>query len=337
MLPGSPQDKAERRNGFLLAIISFGMFMLPTLTTDFDRSILLPYILFPLSAGAGTWFWATRRSRQRRRVFLEKVPESWPRILNEKVVFYQSLDKKEQQRFLKTIQIFLSEKRITGIRTKLDEELKVLVAASAIIPVFGFPHWEYFNLGEVLVLPGTIESHLDNSNRKYFTLGQVRTIRNKNIMLLSRKALEQGFQTRTDRKNVGIHEFAHVIDQADGSMDGIPGLQMPRKYHQRWKELVAVEMNKIRQGKSLLRRYGGTNPIEFFAVATETFFEKPDLLKRQSPELYKMLRHTFRQHTHETLHNDLEALIHPWGKKIHRNTPCPCDSGKKYKDCCLEK
>lgn len=337
MLPGSPQDQAERRNGIVLGIISFALFMLPTMTEEFNPDILLPYMLFPLAAGIFTWFWATRRSRLRHKIFATAVPKNWEPLLSQKVAFYLSLDTNEKVRFKKMIQIFLKEKRITGIGTQIDEELKLLVAASAIIPVFGFPNWEYFNLGEILVLPGTIESHLDNSDRKYFTLGQVRTIRNKNIMLLSRPALEQGFQTQTDKKNVGIHEFAHVIDQADGSMDGIPGLQMPRKYHQRWKELVAVEMNNIRRGRSLFRRYGGTNPVEFFAVVTETFFEKPDLVKKQNPELYSILRNTFRQHTHETLNNDLEAIFHPWGRRIGRNTPCPCGSGEKYKKCCLDK
>ncbi|WP_262712940.1 zinc-dependent peptidase [Hymenobacter radiodurans] len=100
------------------------------------------------------------------------------------------------------------------------------------------------------------------------------------------------------------------------------------------------EIEAIRDGKSDINSYAGTNEAEFFAVVTEYFFEKPEKLQENHPELYQLLSRALRQNPKKRF---LRSAIDPreWLKtlrsrrKFGRNSPCPCGSGKKYKDCHL--
>ena len=87
----------------------------------------------------------------------------------------------------------------------------------------------------------------------------------------------------------------HLIDKLDDSTDGIPERLLEHQYTIPWLTLIHKEMEAINDNHSDIRKYGGTNQAEFFAVASEYFFERPDLLKKKHPELYKMLVECFRQ------------------------------------------
>src|SRR4051812_10372851 len=88
-------------------------------------------------------------ARKKKAEILSPFPETYRAILNEQVTFYQQLDAEKKKDFEKRLQIFLSQVRITGIKTTVEDLDKTLIAASAIIPIFGFPGWEYVNLHEV--------------------------------------------------------------------------------------------------------------------------------------------------------------------------------------------
>ncbi|MDX1548092.1 MAG: zinc-dependent peptidase, partial [Rhodothermales bacterium] len=88
--------------------------------------------------------------------------------------------------------------------------------------------------------------------------------------------------------NVVLHEIAHLFDFDDAYAEGIPSLMDP-KSAEAWSRLVRREMRRVRLGKSLLRRYAATNPAEFFAVAVENFFDRPDALKQRHPHLFDAL------------------------------------------------
>ena len=102
----------------------------------------------------------------------------------------------------------------------------------------------------------------------------------------------------TDARNVVLHEFAHQLDQEDNTADGAPILEHRSRYVT-WarvlsKEYEALQRKKRKRRKSVMNKYGATNPAEFFAVTTETFFEKPKQMKKKHPELYDELRNYYK-------------------------------------------
>ncbi|CAN5899906.1 zinc-dependent peptidase [soil metagenome] len=295
-------------------------------------------IVFAVLAGILFIFfrWATKKQRSRKKVMALEFPATWRKILTDRVGFYHTRKSEEDKhRFEKMIQLFLSEKRITGIDTVVDDLTKVLVAASAIIPIFGFRDWEYRNLGEVLVFPGSIKRYKEEKSEAVSEMiGRVNPFQNDHYVTLSKPALEQGFNDMADRKNVGIHEFAHMLDQADGEIDGTPKAYLPEELVRPWEELMYRKIEKIKQGKSDINPYGATNEAEFFAVATEYFFEKPGQLAEKHPKLYEMLTEIFDQNPKRRFRLNFQELLNPYGKRVARNEPCPCGSGEKYKKCC---
>jgi Mlc titration factor MtfA (ptsG expression regulator) len=134
---------------------------------------------------------------------------------------------------------------------------------------------------------------------------------------------------------VGIHEFAHLIDKADGAMDGVPAT-LDRDLAKPWLDLVHQKMQEIAQGRSDIRPYALENEQEFFAVVSEYFFENPMRLRDKHPKLYAMLEKIFNQDMKSRITSCLREVLFPYGRKIGRNAPCPCGSGNKYKKCCLE-
>jgi hypothetical protein len=215
-------------------------------------------------------------------------------VLNTNIAFYRKLNTTDKTRFEKEVREFLNEVKITGIKIVLSDVDKVLVAASAVIPVFAFPGSKYPNLTEVLVYGDTFnmdfQSEGDNERN---ILGMVGTGYMEGKMILSKPALEEGFSNRTDKRNTAIHEFAHLIDKSDGDTDGIPELLMDKQYVIPWLDLVHTEMEKIKAGDSDIDPYAYTNKSEFFAVAAEYFFERPDLLEEKHPQLFSMMQQIF--------------------------------------------
>lgn len=280
--------------------------------------------------------WATRKTRARKQIIKRDFPIEWRKILEDRVGFYHTLQSEdEKRRFEKMLQLFLSEKRITGIDVEVDDLTKVLVASSAIIPIFGFRDWEYHNLGEVLIFPGSIKKYKNKDNQSVSeVLGRVNPFQNDHYVTLSKPALERGFNDMADRKNVGIHEFAHMLDQADGEIDGTPETYLPDELIEPWRELMYREIKKIENGTSDIDSYGATSEAEFFAVVTEYFFEKPDQLAEKHPKLYTLLTRVFDQNPKKRFRINFKKLLNPYGKRIGRNEACPCGSGKKYKQCC---
>lgn len=284
----------------------------------------------------GNLFWIfTRKHRDRKRLSQTPFPEAWRQLLEEYVAFYRALSPEEKRRFETEIQIFLHETRITGIKTEVDDRTMLLAAAGAEIPVFRFPEWEYPNLGEILIYPDSFTTYFRTEGPGRNVQGMVGTGIMQGVMILSKPALIQGFKNPKDRHNVAIHEFAHLLDAADGDYDGIPKLFLEQPYLAPWLELMGREKERIRKGKSRMNPYALTSPVEFFAVAAEYFFEDPERMKREKPELYDLMMRIFRQDTQALLVDTLRDLVNYTGKKIGRNAPCPCLSGKKYKDCCL--
>lgn len=114
-------------------------------------------------------------------------------------------------------------------------------------------------------------------------------------MLLSRAALTKAFSSQGGAENAALHEFVHLLDKADGAIDGVPESLMPHEYAKPWLQLMHREMHRIREGHSDINPYALANEAEFLAVTSEYFFEKPDKFKSAHPELYAQLSIIFAQ------------------------------------------
>jgi Mlc titration factor MtfA (ptsG expression regulator) len=310
----------------------------------------LPYLLAAavlLALVIAFYRYATADQRRRRAALASPFPAAWRTLLTEHVAFYDGLDAPEKTRFEQAMQLFLARTLLTGIQTEVDDLTRVLTAAAAVIPVFGFPGWEYPTLHEVLIVPDAwqLETKPDQEVQSLqgTLLGSVQGFQTSQYMRLSRAALVQGFADSEDKHNVGVHEFAHLVDEADGQIDGIPGAGLPPALLRPWAEVMQRELAAIRAGHSDIDPYAGTNEAEFFAVVNEYFFERPEKLQEHHPELFDLLTQALHQHPEQTLgaspgHLDPRhwlRQLRTQKKLLGRNSPCPCGSGKKYKECHL--
>jgi len=257
----------------------------------------------------------------------KSFPPEWRIILIENITFYNALTNEEKSWFEFKVQEFLLNCRITGIETQVDIQDELLVASSAVIPIFEFKDWKYSNIYEVLLYPAMFNEKFETAGEGRQILGMVGNGYMEGKMILSKPALKHGFKNETDKKNTAIHEFIHLIDKADGTIDGIPSLLLEKQYTIPWIDLINKKIDEIFEGESDINPYGGTNRAEFFSVVSEYFFERPILLEKNHPELYSLLEQIFNQDMASKSLNKTRV-------KIGRNSSCPCNSGKKFKKCC---
>ncbi|MDQ3035645.1 MAG: zinc-dependent peptidase [Myxococcota bacterium] len=237
------------------------------------------------------YLWSTRRSRRRAQLARTPLSGSMRELLEEKIELYRRMPDEEKARFEKEVKFFLDEQIVTGPRgAALPERLRILVAASAVIIVFGRRGFRYPKLRDVVVYDEAFDDEYEQGHDKNI-LGMVH---GQGPILFSARALEHGFANTKDGLNVGLHEFAHVLDFETGAVDGVPSF-MPWKNVKPWLHVMHDEVKRVETRGSILRQYAATNEAEFFAVATEAFFERPKVLRQKHPELYELLKETFGQ------------------------------------------
>jgi len=224
------------------------------------------------------------------------LPANYKDLLAEHVPYYTRLDENNKTRFEEKIKEFLGYVRIDGIDTTIEDLDKLLVASSAVIPIFGYEKWKYYNLKNVLLYPASFnrDKFLASGYEKN-TLGMIGNGPMQRVMILSKPALHYGFQKEPSKENTGIHEFIHLLDKEDGDVDGLPEALLNRKYNSRWLELVNRNIVTILNGQSDINYYGATNRAEFFAVASEYFFNCPQIFKETHPELFDLMCKIFNQ------------------------------------------
>ncbi|MBU0528381.1 zinc-dependent peptidase, partial [bacterium] len=176
-------------------------------------TILIIFIFF---LSGFIWFNENRTKWRSWKKPNEKFLTDWRKILITKVSYYNNLNTEEKTRFEYKIQEFLQNVRITGISTDVDDTDRLLVAASAIIPIFAFTDWQYVNLSEVLLYPNQFDQDFQTEGGERRILGMVGTSYMNGKMILSKPALHHGFSHESDKENTAIHEFVHLIDKADG-------------------------------------------------------------------------------------------------------------------------
>lgn len=215
-------------------------------------------------------------------------------FLEKEIAFYRSLNKSEKKVFEERIALFLTSVRITEINQDIpDRDTCLWVASSAVITFWGLPFWNYGRLSEVLVYPSRFDDtqELNHNGRvlgKVFHGGLMDT-----TMILSKPDLIHGFKDNKDKVNVGIHEFAHLLDKADGIIDGLPeGMNL--SLEKAWEHICAEEMKEIYSGNSDINKYAGENKAEFFAVLVEYYKEQPTILQKKYPEIHAILDQYFQ-------------------------------------------
>ena len=221
------------------------------------------------------------------------LPDNYKELLNDYVSFYFKLNEGGKKVFEARLQKFLSAIKITGANAEVEDLDLILIGAAAVIPVYYIPDWEYINLREVLVYPGNFNTDYEQHGKERMISGMVGTGGMENVMILTKWELRQGFIHSTSNRNTAIHEFVHLIDKMDGTLDGVPEILLERKYVAQWKQLLETAMQSIRQGTSDIDAYGATSPVECFAVIAEYFFEQPGAFSANHPQLNEMLQQIF--------------------------------------------
>lgn len=243
--------------------------------------------------------WLGWRYWQRKKQEAQPLPVNYPNLLQAHVSYYQSLPNEKKRLFEERVNHFLNSVQIEGIETEVTDVDRVLVASSAVITIFGFDDW-YYPLTNVLLYEGSF-------NKDYQTIGEGRNILGmmgeggalQSTMVLSKTALHEGFDNDQSKGNTGIHEFVHLLDKADGATDGLPEQLLVKDHIKPWLQLIHRNIKEIKDNESDINPYGITNEAEFFAVASEYFFKRPDLLREKHPALFDRLEEIFRQNPAE--------------------------------------
>ena len=222
-------------------------------------------------------------------------PTSYKKILLDYFPFYTKLPRYLQRRLEACIMVFMKEKEFIGRGVEIDETKKVIVAANACLLTIGHDRCEYKHVKSIFLYPEAVFKREKIQNGWIVTeAGQVLLGEawQGGEVVLSWQDVVAGDSNPNDGKNVALHEFAHQLDLQDGAADGTPPL--PWRLYPKWANIMQKEFTKLqtlykKHKKGFLDYYALTNAAEFFAVATEYFFEKPKFLKKHEPELYELL------------------------------------------------
>jgi Mlc titration factor MtfA (ptsG expression regulator) len=223
-----------------------------------------------------------------------QMPSDTKQLLTKNVSFYNKLDDEKKLLFENRIKDFLQHVTITGVGTTVEGIDRILIASGAIIPIFAFTDWRYNNISEVLLYKDTFNVDYKAEGNERNILGMVGDGALNRQMILSQPSVRASFQNSTDGHNTVIHEFVHLIDKADGEVDGIPEYLLSRPYTLPWINRMHETIQEMKENESHdINIYGATNNAEFFAVVSEYFFERADELKTHHPELYQLLEQMF--------------------------------------------
>ena len=227
-------------------------------------------------------------------------PVHWSELLQQHVSFYRALTSADKLKFEQCCTGFLLSTPVEGgVQVEVDDLDRLLVAASAVIPVWGFADWPYLNVAAVFLLPSTFNDRFECGQPDSRISGMVGHGPMRGKMALSKPHLRLGFANDNDKQNVGIHEFVHILDMADGQCDGFPERVREYQYCAPWFEFVRYKIAEVEDGKTNINQYGATNSAEFFAVTSEYFFERPVMLKKKHPKLYQYLSEFYQQNLAE--------------------------------------
>jgi Mlc titration factor MtfA (ptsG expression regulator) len=234
-----------------------------------------------------------------RRIERQPFPSEWQSIVERRLLFYRKLPDEQQQRLQNLIKRFLADHNFVGCASlQITDEIRLTIAAQACLLILNMKGYAYRSLRSILVYPSTFIATREVRD----DLGLVSTSHtallgeswDQGKVVLAWDNVEQGVCNLEDGRNVVLHEFAHQLDSESGAVNGAPLLHTRGAYkswaHVFQKEFEQLNFLKSHHHASLIDQYGASNPAEFFAVATETFFERPKEMATHHEELYRELR-----------------------------------------------
>lgn len=245
------------------------------------------------------------RRLQRRQLLESEFPPEYRALITKNVPLYGTFGLEEQKKLESLVRIFLSEKRfVSAGGLSLTEEMCVAIAARACLLVLRRIELDqalYPELGSVIVYPHTYRAPVQKQEGYVVVEGDELRLGESwqhGTIVLSWHAVEQGAELPHDGHDVVLHEFAHQLDGESGAMNGTPELPSHAHYA-RWartftREFEALQRKVQNHQVTDIDPYGGTNPPEFFAVLSEEFFERPEVLQQMHPELYTELAEYYR-------------------------------------------
>lgn len=249
------------------------------------------------------WF----ANRRRKKLTATQFPLAWEDIIRRNVGHYCMLNDTERAHLRALIQVFIAEKYWEGAGGLIiTDEIRVTISAQACLLLIGLPHNYYQNVETIIVYPSTVvppprrlgffEIALAPVETSHPIIGQA--FQQGPVIIIWDAALQSGRNPESGH-NVIYHEFAHKLDMLDGAADGTPPLRNRAEYRD-WVQTCSREYLRLKRDaedgkKTFLNAYGATNEAEFFAVATEQFFDQPQLMIKNSPDLYRVLKEYYRQ------------------------------------------
>lgn len=247
------------------------------------------------------------KNRRRKKLTAEPFPALWEDIIRKNVAHYRMLDDKERAHLQALVQVFIVEKNWEAAGgLDLTDEIRVTISAQACLLLLGLSHNYYRNVESIIVYPsavvptrnrpGIFENLMVPVGSEQPILGQA-FLRGPVIIIWD--AALSGSRHPERGHNVIYHEFSHKLDMLDGGADGTPPLRSRAEYRE-WVEICSREFDRLRKDthagrRSFLDPYGATNEAEFFAVATEQFFDQPQLMSQRVPDLYRVLQEYYKQ------------------------------------------
>ncbi|MEM9790225.1 MAG: M90 family metallopeptidase [Planctomycetota bacterium] len=242
------------------------------------------------------------KNRRRNRLLATPPPPAWDGWLRDDVAFYPRLTPDDQRHLLDLARVFVAEKYFEGRDgLALTERIELAIAAQACLLLLHLPRHDYYRrVGSIFVYPDTRRTEVHNG-----TLGGLQSsaaiagaASPGGPIVLCYGAVAAGAHHHNDGRNVVLHEFAHALDFNDHVADGTPELATHDQFT-RWVDVMTENYDDLVHARGRSRRvidqYGANNPAEFFACATEAFFEKPRAMQRHLPDLYDLLRDYYHQ------------------------------------------
>lgn len=238
-----------------------------------------------------SWFERRRRDRLCRGPF----PESWARIVETRVRHWRRLPSADRRRLEDAVRIFVAEKSWEGCAgLAVTDEIRVTIAAQACLLALGFEGFFFDDVRSILIYPATFLAEHEGVQED-----RIGEAVEGSTVVLSWDDVESGGGSPDELTNVVFHEFAHVLDMMGGDADGTPVIDDPEQ-RARFDRVIDAEFDRhvedeARDRESVISFYGTTDRSEFFAVATEAFFQYPVELECERAELYRVLAEFYCQ------------------------------------------
>lgn len=271
--------------------------------TEMRCLVAVSLIVLLVALAGAPWWHAAWRTRRRAALARSEFPPAWRRILLRRLPAYRRLPPPLQRTLRERVLVFLAETPFIGCGgLEITLEMRLLVAAQACMLVLGRPPGGLASVREVLMYPGAFVAHRTSTD----ALGLQREERHvlvgeswqRGQVILSWADVQTAAADPDAGRNVVMHEFAHQLDQENGPANGAPDLGERARYAT-WSRTLGQAYAELRRRvaadePSVIDAYGASDPAEFFAVATEAFFARPDRLAEDEPALYAELAAFYR-------------------------------------------